>query len=130
MTLHKKSSFPLRISSVDVTRSARNCRFGHIYWRNRQWQCEWLVTEYCNHSVSFICLLHVNCRSSSPEVFCKTGVLKNFAKSTGKHLSQSIFFNKADSFKKETLAQVFSCELCKIYKNIFFFIEHFWWLIL
>ena len=29
--LHKKSSFPLRISSVNVTKSAGNCGFGHIY---------------------------------------------------------------------------------------------------
>ena len=29
--LHKKSSFPLRISSVNVTKSARNYVFGHIY---------------------------------------------------------------------------------------------------
>ena len=28
-------------------------------------------------------------RSSRPEVFCKTGVLRNFAKFTGKHLRQS-----------------------------------------
>ena len=33
-TLHKKWSFTLRISSVYVTKSGRNCRFGHIYWRN------------------------------------------------------------------------------------------------
>ena len=32
-------------------------------------------------------------RSTRPEVFCKKGVLKNFAKFTGKHLSQSLFFN-------------------------------------
>ena len=31
-------------------------------------------------------------RSSRPEVFCKKGVLKNFAKFTGKHLGQSLFF--------------------------------------
>ena len=31
--------------------------------------------------------------------------------------------------KKETLAQVFSCEFCEISKNIFF-IEHLWWLLL
>ena len=31
-------------------------------------------------------------RSSRPEVFCKKGVLRNFAKSTGKHLCQSLFF--------------------------------------
>ena len=32
--LHKKWSFPLRISSVNVTKSAGKCGFGHIYWRN------------------------------------------------------------------------------------------------
>ena len=30
--------------------------------------------------------------------------------------------------KKETLAQVFSCEFCKISKSTFF-IEHLWWLL-
>ena len=33
-------------------------------------------------------------RSSRSEVFCKKGVLKNFTKFTGKHLCQSLFFNK------------------------------------
>ena len=42
------------------------------------------------------------------------GVLKNFAKFTGKHLCQSLIF------KKETLAQVFSCEFCEISKKTFF----------
>ena len=32
--------------------------------------------------------LHGNSRSSRPEVFCKEGVLRNFAKFTGKHLCQ------------------------------------------
>ena len=35
-----------------------------------------------------------NIRSSRPEVFCKKGVLRNFAKFTGTHLCQSLFFNK------------------------------------
>ena len=48
-------------------------------------------------------------------MFCKKGVLRNFAKFTGKHLCQSLFF------KKETLAQVFSCEFCGIFKNTFFY---------
>ena len=30
----KKWIFPLRISSVNVTKSTGNCQFGHIYWRN------------------------------------------------------------------------------------------------
>ena len=33
-------------------------------------------------------------RSSRLEVFCKKSVLRNFAKFTGKHLCQSLFFNK------------------------------------
>ena len=51
----------------------------------------------------------------------KKGALRNFPKVTGKHLCQSLFFNKvAGNFiKKETLAQVFSCEFCEISKNAF-----------
>ena len=33
-TLRKIWSFPLKISSVNVTKSAVSCGFGHIYWRN------------------------------------------------------------------------------------------------
>ena len=50
----------------------------------------------------------------------KNGVLRNFAKSTGKHLCQSLNF-----IKKEPLAQVFSCEFSKTSKNTFF-TEHVW----
>ena len=63
-------------------------------------------------------------RSSRPEVFCKKGVLRNFTKFTGKHLCQSLFFNK-----RETLAQVFSCEFCETLRTPFF-IEPLWWLLL
>ena len=38
-----------------------------------------------------------------PEVFYKKGVLKNFAKSTGKHLPQSFFFNKVADLRPATL---------------------------
>ena len=60
----------------------------------------------------------------------RKGVLRNFAKFTGKHLCQSLFFNKvaglACSFmKQETLTQVFSCDFCQISKNTFF-TEHLW----
>ena len=40
-------------------------------------------------------------RSSRPEVFCKKGVLKNFAKLTGKHLYHSLFFKKAAGWCKQ-----------------------------
>ena len=41
-------------------------------------------------------------RSSRPEVFCKKGVLRNFAKFTGKHLRQSLFFNKVAGLRPAT----------------------------
>ena len=44
-------------------------------------------------------------------------------KFTGKHLYQSLFLNKVAGglqfYQKETLAKVFSCELCEICKNTF-----------
>ena len=55
-------------------------------------------------------------RRSRPEVFCKKGVLKNFTKFTGKHLRQSLFFNKVAG----QACQVFFCEFCNIFKNTFF----------
>ena len=65
-------------------------------------------------------------RSGHRRCSVRKGVLRNFAKFTGKYLCQSLFLNKvaglrpAILFKKETLAQVFSCEFCKISKNTFF----------
>ena len=41
--LHKKSSFPLYISWVNVTKSAFSCGFGHIYWRNSYWKTSFFV---------------------------------------------------------------------------------------
>ena len=79
-------------------------------------------------------LKHANGRSSRPEVFYKKGVLKNFAKFTGKHQCQSLFLIKllaeaCNLIKKKTLAQVFSYEFCENLKNTFF-IEHLLWLVL
>ena len=42
-TLHKKLSFPLRISSVNVIKSAVSYGFGHIYWRNPYWNTSFFV---------------------------------------------------------------------------------------
>ena len=44
------------------------------------------------------------------------GILKDFAKFTGKHLCQSRL-RPATLLKEDTLTHVFSCEFCKIYKN-------------
>ena len=42
-TLHKKWSFSLRTSSVNVTKSEGNWGFGHIYWRKLLWKTSFLV---------------------------------------------------------------------------------------
>ena len=53
------------------------------------------------------------------EVLCKKSCLRNFAKFTGKHLCQSLFFKKSLFIKKETLAQDLSYEFYEISKNTF-----------
>ena len=55
----------------------------------------------------------------------KIDVLKNFARFTGKHQCQNLFYNKVaclgcNFIKKETLTYVLSCEFGKIFKNSFF----------
>ena len=57
-----------------------------------------------------------------PEVLCKI----NFAYFTGKHLCWSLFLKKLQSLtwnftRKETLAQVFSCDFFEILKRTFFY---------
>ena len=42
-------------------------------------------------------------RSSHPKVLCKKGVLRNFKKFTGKHLYQSLLFNKVTGLRSATL---------------------------
>ena len=46
-------------------------------------------------------------RNSRSQMFFKTGVLKNFADFTGKHLCW-------------TPTQAFCCEICEIFKNTYF----------
>ena len=63
-----------------------------------------------------------NSRNCHRRCSIKKVVLGNFAKFTGKHLCQILFYNKVacNFIIKETLTQVFSSEFCKISKNIFF----------
>ena len=74
-------------------------------------------------------------RGSSLKVFCKKGALKNFAKLIGKHLCQSLFFNKVKSLRpanyiKEKLSpRFFPVNFGKFLRKLIF-IEHLWWLLL
>ena len=49
-SLYKKWSFPLRISTARVTKSAGNCRFSHIYWRYPSWKASLFVQWIQNYS--------------------------------------------------------------------------------
>ena len=72
---------------------------------------------------SFVCILHTTFRKCQdpetkeqpPQVCCKKGVLRNFAKFTGTHQRQSLFLIKVVG-----QAQVFYCKMCDISTNTFF----------
>ena len=49
-SLHKKLSFPLRIFSLKLSKSTRNCRLGHFYWINLQWKTFFFLQWMCSHS--------------------------------------------------------------------------------
>ena len=44
ITLHKKWSFPLKISSVNMSKSTENCGFRHIYRRNHKQKLHFLYS--------------------------------------------------------------------------------------
>ena len=77
-------------------------------------------------SSEIVVIFGCNC----PEAFCKNGAPKNFAKFTGKHQCQNLFFlikfqaSACNFIKKETLVQVNFEKVLRIV----FFIEHLRWL--
>ena len=77
----------------------------------------WPEVGYCVKAITFKWHKH------QPEVFCRNGVLKNFAKFPVFLLNKIAVL--ANFIKKETLAQEFSCEICEIFKNNFF-TEYLW----
>ena len=70
-------------------------------------------------------------KSRRPEVFYKKSVLRNFAKFTGKHMCQSLFFNKVAGtlLKKGLWHRRFLVNFAKFLRTSFY-IEHFWCLLL
>ena len=72
--------------------------------------------------------------ATEAEVFYRKGALRNFTKFTGKHLCQSLFFNKvagapATLFKKRLWHRGFPVNFVKFPRTPFY-IEHLWWLLL
>ena len=74
-------------------------------------------------------------RSRCPEVFCEKGVLRNIVKFTGKHLCQSLFFDKVACLRPATLLKKRLWHRCFPMNFVKFlrtpsYIEHLWWLLL
>ena len=67
-----------------------------------------LLTDISKASDVYITSSHRRCS-------VKKRVVKYFTNFTGKHLCWIIFF-----YEKENPTQVFSCEICEIFKNIYF----------
>ena len=86
-------------------------------------ECKMLWGRNYNIFTSFFIIMIS--QSSYPDVFCKKGVLRNFTKFTGRHLCQSLFFNKAAGLSPATLLKkrlwhrCFFYEFCKISNNTF-----------
>ena len=90
------------------------------------------ASDYCLSSSQYYYRI---CRSSRLKVFCKKGVLRNFAKFTGKHVCQSLFFNKVAGLRPANLLKIrlwhtfFPVNLPKFLRTPFLR-EHLWWLFL
>ena len=81
------------------------------YSHRCEWSCNISLSNFIHTGV--IKLKRILWRSSHHRYSVKKGVLRNFAKFTGKHLCQRVFFNKVAGLrpstllKKKSVAQVF-----------------------
>ena len=101
------------------------------FWiKLRAWACNFIkketlaqVSSYelceISKNTSFTERLWTTASTVGRRCSIKKGVHRNFARFTGKHLGQRLFFNYF--IKKESLTRVFSCEFCEISKNTFFY---------
>ena len=92
----------------------------------------WLLPNFCGSKYFFAAEYGIYCwqlhrfRSSHQRCSIRNGVLRNFAKLTGKQKCQSLFFNEVAGLRSATLLKKrlwhkgFSCEFCEISKSTFF----------
>ena len=92
MILQKLYKVSLAFQKIKVKRKVKKINvkvYLTFYWpESRIWTHAYKILDY-------YLLLHLRAlRSSHQRHSVKTGVLRNFAKFSGKHLRQSLFFNK------------------------------------
>ena len=92
------------------------------------WLALFRIIEFCQ-----LCVISTNILATG--CVLKKRFLANFAKFTGKHLCQSLFFNKvaglwpATLLKKRLWYRCFPVNFAKFLRTPFY-IEHLWWLLL
>ena len=123
--LHKKCSFPLRISPVNVTKSAGNCGFGHIYWRNFLWKTSFFLSLARNMLKIMKHLNTVNTLDKDKGQW----LTSNFNKYTKSNTTTYNFHTKeCENLKVGRSPSKQICVICliespfKIMKNAFYFI--------
>ena len=141
LKLHKNWSFPLRISSVNVTKCAVSC----TVYSNLQKKFLMENFIFCAGLCIFLCIFIL--RSSMFYILClflafhvtlsheweqsfvdvfQNDVRKNFTNFTGKHLCLNLFLIKLRAWRPATLLKkrlqhkYFPGEICEIFKNTYF----------
>ena len=129
----------LRIIFIVITSfKTKSCKFVKIVMGLLLCSIEFSTKIYWNRRLAAGDLFHkftqsISSRSSHLEVFCRKGILTNSAKFTGKHLFQSLLFNKvaglgpATLLKKRLWHRCFPANFAKFLRTPFF-TEHLRWL--
>ena len=84
-------------------------------------------TVLCYGCIGALLKMNEWLRSSRLDVFCRKGIFRSFAKFIGKHLCESLFFNKVRPARDS--AQVFPVSLAKFLRPPFYK-DHLQWLLL
>ena len=98
-------------------------------------RCPILVILSRYHTLFLRFYAQLQHKSSPPEVFFYKGILRNFAKFSGKHLCLGLSFDKIPGLRPATLLKErlwHRCFLVNFEKFLRtpFFTEHLWWLLL
>ena len=103
------NSFVFSYTSVNVfplntTNVWRVCLFIYLFWA--------IFLALLSQTITFTLQLHTcTGQKQPPECSIKIGVLKNFPKFTGKHLCESLFFNKAADLRVSFLIKLQASDL-------------------
>ena len=86
-----------------------------IPWKFTWRQCCFTESNFYSSTIYYNFVLSIEAATGG--VLLRKGVLRNFAKFAGKHLCQSLYFNKVETLKIETLTQVFSSKFAKFLRT-------------